>query len=130
MLFSISKSGSDPALIEQIALFGPTGKRFGSKFSEKCIPVSILDRNILPANSTPSVIHEQFGEAWKANKSAWIFSVYEYYVQIENDTEHGKGLVPQYEANFPTEAERIEAETVYILMFITDFAQTENEYLK
>ncbi|XP_063710768.1 uncharacterized protein LOC134839220 isoform X3 [Symsagittifera roscoffensis] len=70
------------------------------------------DRNILPANSTPSVIHEQFGEAWKANKSAWIFSVYEYYVQIENDTEHGKGLVPQYEANFPTEAERIEAETI------------------
>ena len=71
------------------------------------------DGTVIPPDADPYVIHEDFAETWEVEESDWVFSLYEYTVQIEKDTEHGKGLVPQYEANFATEAERIKAETVW-----------------
>ena len=71
------------------------------------------DGTVIPPDADPNVILEDFAETWEVEESDWVFSLYEYTVQIENDTELGKGLVPQYEANFATEAERIKAETVW-----------------
>ena len=75
------------------------------------------DGTVVPPDSDPYTIHDQFGETWKVDESDWLFNLYAHTVQIQNDNENGAGLVPVLEPHFASDEKRIEAENVSLVYF-------------
>ena len=76
-----------------------------------------LDGTVVPPDSDPYTIHDQFGESWKVDKTDWLFNLYAHTVQIQNDNKNGAGLVPVLEPHFASDEKRIEAENVSSVFF-------------